>query len=293
MLPARDSLIDVNSGADARVQVIASTDGLLRGVSNLQSTQCSMQLVIDSKHRVLTNNYPVTVIGVLDAAQQFQLITLAVSNKESEDVFYDLLQSVKRSLSRLNVEKHFSCTISDNSDAIQKALRRSFPSATIGNCLFHLQQNIKKKRGLWNAIVPVGIPAGQRSKWTIHCREASEAFARHSIQWISGLHLSHDFNLCSELFLACLEAQGDCKMASTLRREYFSEQKWGWARCVLPMGCAGTNNSLEAFNGNVLARDVVAGTRMTMTQFFVRLDGVFRSHSSSLGQSSPPFTPLD
>jgi hypothetical protein len=46
-----------------------------------------MQLLIDSKHRVLLNKYPITVVGILDAGQQFTMIALAVSNKEDEEVF--------------------------------------------------------------------------------------------------------------------------------------------------------------------------------------------------------------
>jgi hypothetical protein len=44
-----------------------------------------MQLFIDSKHRLLIENYPVTAVGFLDAAQQFNLVMLDVSNKEDED----------------------------------------------------------------------------------------------------------------------------------------------------------------------------------------------------------------
>jgi hypothetical protein len=35
------------------------------------------------------NNYPITVLSVLDAGQQFNLVALAVSNKEDEE-FYTL-----------------------------------------------------------------------------------------------------------------------------------------------------------------------------------------------------------
>jgi hypothetical protein len=53
-----------------------------------------MQLVIDSKHRVLLNNYLISVVGILDAGQQFNMIALAVSNKEYEEFFYCLLQEM-------------------------------------------------------------------------------------------------------------------------------------------------------------------------------------------------------
>ena len=77
-----------------------------------------MQLVIYSKHRVLLNNYLVTVVGVLDTAQQFNMIALAVSNKEDGEMFY--------------CNPTFICTMADNSDPIQRALRRCFPGTVIG-----------------------------------------------------------------------------------------------------------------------------------------------------------------
>jgi hypothetical protein len=57
-----------------------------------------MQLVVDSKHRVLMNNYPATAVGFLDAGQQFNLVMLAVSNKEDEEIFCSLIQSLKNAL---------------------------------------------------------------------------------------------------------------------------------------------------------------------------------------------------
>jgi MULE transposase domain len=293
LLPARETLINIDSDADARVQVVGSTDGLLRNFVDLQQTQCAMQLVVDSKHRVLLNNYPITVVGILDAAQQFHLLALAVSNKENEEFFYDLLQAVKTSLIRLGARPDIGCTMSDNSNAIQNALRRSFPDATIGNCIFHLQQNIKKKRGLWNVVVPDDVSANKRSQWAVRRRDINESFARHCVQWIASLHHLHEFVLCSELFLSYLESQGDFHFAGILRRDYFSKGKTGWARHIMPKSCAATNNSLEAFNGNVLAKDIVAGSRTTMAQFFTSLEGLFRSQSSLIRQSVAPLTAVD
>jgi hypothetical protein len=60
------------------VQVFASTDTILKVAAKIYHTAAVVQLVIDSKHRVLINNYPVTAVGFLDAGQQFNLVMLAV-----------------------------------------------------------------------------------------------------------------------------------------------------------------------------------------------------------------------
>ena len=61
----------------------------------------------------------------------------------------------------------------------------------------------------------------------------------------------------------------------------------------MPCGSAGTNNSLEAFNGSVLERDIVAGSRMTMAQFIESMEGLLRQQSEIFTEKSPPLTPLD
>jgi hypothetical protein len=75
------------------------------------------------------------VVGILDAGQQFHMIALAVSNKEDEEFLYYLLRVVKDSMQLLELHHTFTCTMSDNSVAIQRALRRCFTSAVIGNLL--------------------------------------------------------------------------------------------------------------------------------------------------------------
>jgi hypothetical protein len=112
----------------------------------------------------------------------------------------------------------FTCKVSDNSIAIQRAPCRCFPSAVIGNFLFHLQQNIKR-REVWNVQVPLTVPVNARSKWTIRRRDENESFARDAVNWLSSLQPVHEFNLCSENFLSYLESQGDIQFANILRRE--------------------------------------------------------------------------
>ena len=73
--------------------------------------------------------------------------------------------------------------MSDNCSAIQHALRQHYPNSLAGNCKFHLLQNIKKKRSMWNINVPETIPASQKSKFIVRARDACEKFAMESIRW--------------------------------------------------------------------------------------------------------------
>jgi hypothetical protein len=54
-----------------------------------------MEVVLDSKHRMLMNNYPITALGIRDVGQQFNLIALAVSNKEDEELYTSFLKSIQ------------------------------------------------------------------------------------------------------------------------------------------------------------------------------------------------------
>jgi hypothetical protein len=58
LCPANESMVNRDSGVDARVQAFASTDALLRHAADLEQIAFKMQLVIDSKYRVILNNYP-------------------------------------------------------------------------------------------------------------------------------------------------------------------------------------------------------------------------------------------
>ena len=63
-------------------------------------------------------NYPVTALGVLDAGQQFNLIALALSNKEDENMYSAMIQGVETVLQSIGVHMDPECTMSDNIEAI-------------------------------------------------------------------------------------------------------------------------------------------------------------------------------
>jgi MULE transposase domain len=290
--PAEKS-IQFAGSENSRVQVFITTETLLRNVQRVYDTAGVRQLAMDSKHRVLMNNYPVTDVGVLDAGQQFNLIALAVSNKEDKNMYSAFIQGIETVLQSIDVQTDPECTISDNSDAIQKSFMRYYPNSSIGGCFFHLLQNIKKKRNLWNIYVPPTISSTLKSRFIIRARDARERFAQEALRWLSSLSFIHEFTLFSAIFIQLLHAQGDQELSDTLRAEYFQGIKRGWARCMMPCGSAGTNNSLEAFNGSVLERDIVAGSRMTIAQFLESVEGLLRQQSEIFTEKSPPLSPLD
>jgi MULE transposase domain len=204
---AESSIINPGS-EDTRVHVFSSTDTLLNMAAKIDHTATVMQLVIDSKHRILMNNYPVTAVGFLDAVQQFNFVLLAVSNKEDEEFFCSLIQNLQNSLASCNTGIFVECTMLDNCSAIQHALRQCYPNSLTGNCKFHLLQNIKKKRSLWKINVPETISASKKSKFIVRASDGCEMFAMESIRWLSSIAFDHDFTTCADLFLTKLEAQG-------------------------------------------------------------------------------------
>jgi MULE transposase domain len=119
--------------SDARVQIFATTRSLLDNIRQISRSACGMQVVLDSKHRVLMNNYPVTVLGVLDAGQQFNLVALAVSNKEDEEFYTSFVKSIQTQVQNLGIRWAVDCTMSDNCDAIQNTFETCFPQSLRGN----------------------------------------------------------------------------------------------------------------------------------------------------------------
>jgi hypothetical protein len=103
----------------------------------------------------------------------------------------------------------------------------------------------------------------------------------------------NDFNLAGKLFLEILRAQGDQGIFDMLSKEYFESCKRGWARSCTKPGIATTNSALESFSGNVLAREIAAGSRSTISQLFDQLDAVFRSESNQSTSRQTPVSSID
>jgi hypothetical protein len=165
------------------------------------------------------NNYPMTAVGSLDAGQQFNLVMLAVSNKEDEESFCSLIQSLQNALASCSIAIYVECTMSGNCSATQHELRQYYPSSLTENCKFHLLQNITMKRSMWNIDVPETIPASQKSKFIVRARDACEKLAMESIRWLSSMAFEHGFTICADLILTKLEAQGHEILSNVLRNE--------------------------------------------------------------------------
>jgi hypothetical protein len=128
--PAEKS-IQFAGSENSRVQVFITTRTLLRNVQRIYDTAGVRQLAMDSEHRVLMNNYPVTAIGVLDAGQQFNLIALAVSNKEDENMYSAFMQGIETVLQSIDVQTDPECT-----SLITLMLFRSHVCGTIQTVVF-------------------------------------------------------------------------------------------------------------------------------------------------------------
>jgi hypothetical protein len=124
-------------------------------------------------------------------------------------------------------------------------------------------------------------------------RNERERFTQDSIRWLSSLQSLDDFTLAGKLFLEILRAQGDQGFYDTLCKEYFEGCKRGWARSLTSPGSATTNNALESFYGNVLAREIAAGSRLTIAQLFDQLDAVLRSESDLSTARQTPNSSID
>jgi MULE transposase domain len=182
---------------------------------------------MDSKHRVLMNNYQVTALGFFDAGQQFNLIAMALSNKEDKNMYWTMIQGVETVLQSIGVHMDPEYTMFNNCDAIQKSFLRYYPNGSIGGFFFHLLQNIKKKHSPWNIAVPSAISSSQKSRFILRARDARERFAQEGLRWLSTLSFIHVFTIFSDLFLQMLHAQGYSDLSDTLRAEYSQGIKRG------------------------------------------------------------------
>jgi MULE transposase domain len=165
--------------SDARVQIFATTKSLLENIRQIYLSASCMQVVLDSKHRFLMNNYPITVLGVLDAGQQFNIVALDVSNKEDEEFYTSFVKSIQTQVQNLGISWAMDCTMSDNCDAIKNTFETCLPQSLRGNCTFHIQQNIKKKQNLWQITVPPSIPASQKRAFIQRARNERERFSQY------------------------------------------------------------------------------------------------------------------
>jgi MULE transposase domain len=225
------AIVDVGS-RDTPVQIYATTRSLLERIRKISHTSGVIKVVLDSMHRVLMNNYPVTALGILDAGQQFNQLASAVTNTEDEAFYTSFLQSIQIHIQARSIVWSIACAVLDICDAIQNAFQSCFAMSKRGNCKFHIHQDIKKKRGRWEINITPTMPASQNSAFVQRARNDRERFTQNSIRLLFSVHNEDDFTLGSKLFLEILRAQGDQAIFDALSK-YFNGDKRGWARAVI------------------------------------------------------------
>lgn len=62
-----------------RVELFMSTSRFLKTVAKIAGRTSLCQLVVDSKYLLMHNNYPITVVGLLDAGLQLHVLETAIT----------------------------------------------------------------------------------------------------------------------------------------------------------------------------------------------------------------------
>jgi len=274
------------------MELFMSTTELLKSLEKLNISASRHQIVIDSKHRLLHNNYPLSVIGVLDSGQQFHLVAFAISNKEDESMYNNFISATLNTGRNLYPTIAVGCTQSDQSAAVMNALRSNFPDATIGSCLFHLQQNNKRKRLLWNIDPPSNLAKREKSVYLRKKRDELTQYSRDMIAWLSIIPEKSTFDVCCELFKIFLESNNHTEHAQMIE-DYSRDGQRGWSRAYMPCGSATTNNALESFNYHALQATLSNGARSTVGDLIQKLKSHIHARSIIDLSKEYPLTPLD
>lgn len=276
----------------SRMELYLSTPELLRSIQKLNGTASSFQIVLDSKHRMLHNNYPISVLGVLDAGQQFHLISIAISNKEDEFMYRKFISVSLSNMNQLYGTLEVQCTQSDQADAIMNAFKNEFPTAALGSCLFHVQQNNKRKRLLWNISSPSSLSKTEKSKYVRKKRDELTCYSRDMIAWLSLLTEQTIFDICTELYITCLKSENHIEHAMMMEN-YSKDGQKGWCRAYMPIGSATTNNALESFNRHAMQSTLSGGSRSTIGELIDHTQEFIRGASMLENAKDFPLNPLD
>ena len=116
---------------------------LLRQAMQQDGGQLCSFVDADSTYNLLSNGYPLLILGTVDANNKFRLIGSTVSMHEDEHAFTTALQAVKNGLF-LFCEYNWcpSYAMADSAGAIHNALLAVFPGIKVAKCYFHMRQAI-------------------------------------------------------------------------------------------------------------------------------------------------------
>ncbi len=105
-----------------------------------------------------------------------------------------------------------------------------------------------------------------------------EIQSRDVLNWLSIIPDDNIFILAGGIFKVLVRSKGHFEYAKLIT-EYFAEEKRGWARCVMPIGSATTNNALEAFINHALSLQMSAGSRFSINEMIPILRSFLQSRS--------------
>lgn len=151
------------------------------------------QIFFGSMYKFLHNNHSVTVVGFLDAGLRFYLLSLSISSKEDQNAYEFIPKLTIYGITSLESKFTVKCITSDQDDSIMNALSRLF---TIGSYFYHLIQNHKRKRTVWNIHVSDSCTtAAEKQK---HVRKEREILSRHgklTLDWLASYPALHVLEL--------------------------------------------------------------------------------------------------
>lgn len=101
----------------------------------------------DATYRIMIEQYPLTVIGVTDKSQSFNLFGLGISTHETAEDYRFMIDAVKIGMMRLlNRCIQPRCLVSDAAPAIRNGFKISFPNASSTiMCFAHVMSNAVKQ----------------------------------------------------------------------------------------------------------------------------------------------------
>lgn len=242
---------------DARTdfQYVFSTPRLLKTALEFRIISC------DATYKVNEHDYPLILVGGIDANQKFHLLAFSVTTREETSNYKFLFETLRDCIKQQH-QKDFNpeILVADGAGAIAKGFKEAFVDneVTIVMCYFHVLKNVKKMMGSKHHVALVDRGKIIKDIDDIHDSFSKEVFERSIHLFVEKWkHEYEDF--CS----------------------YFADT-WlikhpGWYNGFLHK-CPSTNNGVEGFNSN-LKRNHTYRELMPLGAFNVEMFRILKSKS--------------